>query len=147
MFRVRLFWYIARGRLPPGNSFFLLPTKERTKENCRCFDAADPRPRGCTPLGTPKRKSEGAWAKRKQYYFSFLTPPPLPPLLSREFPRTPAGGRGRPPCQRGLSPLGDWGIPTGLASPSIPGQPPPTAKGRAAALPCPSRPQPICGSP
>ena len=94
MFRVRLFWYIARERLPPGNSFFLLPTKERTKENCRCFDAADPRPRGCTPLGTPKRRSEGAWAKRKQYYFSFLTPPPLPPPLSRVFPRTPAGVNG-----------------------------------------------------
>ena len=76
MFRVRLFWYIARGRLPPGNSFFLLPTKERTKENCRCFDAADPRPRGSTPLGTPKRRSQRARAKRKQYYFSFLTPAP-----------------------------------------------------------------------
>ena len=90
MFRVRLFWYIARGRLPPGNSFFLLPTKERTKENCRCFDAADPRPRGCTPLGTPKRKSEDSAAKRTQYYCPFLTPPNLPPLLSRVFPRTPA---------------------------------------------------------
>ena len=29
----------------------------------------------------------------------------------------------RPPCQRGLSPLGDWGIPTGLASPPVNGQP------------------------
>ena len=94
-----------------------MAAKERTKENCRCFDAADPRLGGCTPPRPPKRKSEGAGAKRKQYYFSFLTPPPLPPLLSRAFPRTPAGGRGRPPCQRGLSPLGDWGIPTGLASP------------------------------
>ena len=135
-------------RQPPGRLFFLLAAKERTKENCRCFDAADPRLGGCTPPRPPKRKSEGAGAKRKQYYFSFLTPPPLPPPLSRVFPRTPAGGRGRPPCQRvtphsvgrcrgategsgpeGLSPLGDWGIPTGLASPSIPWQPPPTAKG------------------
>ncbi|SKA89771.1 hypothetical protein SAMN02745178_01966 [Gemmiger formicilis] len=96
-----------------------MPTKERTKENCRCCDAADPRLRGCTPLRTPIRKSEGAGAKRKQYYFSFLTPPPLPPPLSRVFPRTPAGGRGRPPCQRGLSPLGDWGIPAGLAWPPV----------------------------
>ena len=118
-----------RERQPPGRLFFLLAAKERTKENCRCFDAADPRLRGCTPLRTPIRKSEGAGAKRKQYYCPFLTPPPLPPLLSRVFPRTPAGGRGRPPCQRGLSPLGDWGIPTGLASPSIPWQPPHTAKG------------------
>ena len=118
-----------RERQPPGNLFFLLAAKERTKENCRCFDAADPRLRGCTPLRTPIRKSEGAGAKRKQYYFSFLTPPPLPPPLSREFPRTPAGGRGRPPCQRGLSPLGDWGIPTGLASPPVNGQPLANCKG------------------
>ena len=112
-----------------------MAAKERTKENCRCFDAvrgcargataersetgertmiapagqstaraclrsklaalvvrrqAGARLRGCTPLRTPKRRSEGAGAKRKQYYFSFLTPPPLPPPLSREFPRTPA---------------------------------------------------------
>ena len=83
-----------------------MTAKERTKENCRCCGCSGPRLRGCTPLRTPKRRSEGAGAKRKQYYFSFLTPPPLPPLLSREFPRTPAGGRGRPPCQRG-SGLGD----------------------------------------
>ena len=60
-----------------------MPTKERTKENCRSFDGADPRPRGCTPLGTPKRKSEVSAAKRTQYYCPFLTPPSLPPLLSR----------------------------------------------------------------
>ena len=70
----------ARERQPPGRLFFLLPTKERTKENCRCCDAADPRLRGCTPLRTPIRKSEGAVAKRTQYYCPFLTPPPLPPL-------------------------------------------------------------------
>ena len=114
-----------------------MAAKERTKENCRCFDAADPRLRGCTPLRTPKRRSEGAGAKRKQYYFSFLTPPPLPPLLSRVFPRTPAGGRGRPPCQRGLSPLGDWGIPTGLASPPVNGQPPANCKGAGCRPPSP----------
>ena len=151
MFRVRLFWYIARGRLPPGNSFFLLPTKERTKENCRCFDAADPRPRGCTPLGTPKRKSEGAWAKRKQYYFSFLTPPPLPPLLSRVFPRTPAVfngcyNLGRQPAKgspfRGAG-RASWpeGSRRALRHHPFPVNHPPTWKGRAAALPCPSRAQ------
>ena len=70
-------------RQSPGRLFFLLAAKERTKENCRCFDAADPRPRGCTPLGTPKRKSEDSAAKRTQYYCPFLTPPNLPPLLSR----------------------------------------------------------------
>ena len=122
-------WNFCRGRQSPGRLFFLLPTKERTKENCRCCDAADPRLRGCTPLRTPKRKSEGAGAKRKQYYFSFLTPPPLPPLLSRVFPRTPAGGK-RPPCQRGLAALAAWGIPTGLAKLPVtprrrPGIPPP----------------------
>ena len=79
-----------RGRLTPGRLFFLLPTKERTKENCRCFDAADPRLGGCTPPRPPKRKSEGPTAKRTQYYCPFLTPSGLPPLLSRVFPRTPA---------------------------------------------------------
>ena len=77
-------------------------------------------------------------AKRTQYYCPFLTPSALPPLLSREFPRTPAGGRWRPPCQRGLAALADWGIPTGCAWPLIPGQPPHAKRGRAAALPRPS---------
>ena len=76
-------------RHPPRRLFFLLPTKERTKENCRCCDAADPRLRGCTPLRTPIRKSEGPLATRTQYYCSRLTPTGLPPLLSRVFPRTP----------------------------------------------------------
>ena len=91
---------------------FLLAAKERTKENCRCFDAADPRLRGCTPLRTPKRKSEGAGAKRTQYYCPFLTPPPLPPPLSRVFPRTPAVfngcyNLGRQPAKR-LPSQGSW---------------------------------------
>ena len=68
---------------------FFWQQKKARKENCRCFDAADPRLGGCTPPRPPKRKSEGAWAKRKQYYFSFLTPPPLPPLLSRCSPEPP----------------------------------------------------------
>ena len=132
---------------PRGNQ----PQERVCEANWRrslCAAKRDPRLRGCTPLRTPKRRSEGAGAKRTQYYCPFLTPPPLPPPLSRVFPRTPAGGRGRPPCQRvtphsvgrcrgategsgpeGLSPLGDWGIPTGLASPSIPGQPPAHCKG------------------
>ena len=94
LYLVPLCGTIARERQPPGRLFFLLPTKERTKENCRCCDAADPRLRGCTPLRTPKRKSEGAGAKRTQYYCPFLTLPPLPPPLSRVFPRTPAGVNG-----------------------------------------------------
>ena len=68
-------------------------------------------------------------AKRTQYYCPFLTPSALPPLLSREFPRTSAGGRWRPPCQRGLAALADWGIPTGCAWPPIPGQPPHAKRG------------------
>ena len=36
--------------------YFLWTPKESTKEKRRCFDAADPRPRGYSPLGTPKRK-------------------------------------------------------------------------------------------
>ena len=80
-----------------------------------CAAKRDPRLGGCTPPRPPIRKSEGAGAKRTQYYCPFLTPPPLPPPLSRVFPRTPAGGRQRPPCQRGLAALAAWGIPTGCA--------------------------------
>ena len=126
-----------------------MAAKERTKENCRCFDAADPRLRGCTPLRTPKRKSEGAGAKRKQYYFSFLTPPPLPPLLSRVFPRTPdadngcssagaspqkAPHQGSWPSLRGLKGSDGLCVTTHFRVTTRPLQ-----KGRAAALPCPSR--------
>ena len=114
-------WNFCRGRQSPGRLFFLLPTKERTKENCRCCDAADPRLRGCTPLRTPKRKSEGAGAKRKQYYFSFLTPPPLPPLLSRVFPRTPAGVNG---CSVGAA----YMPPATYRSNPFPGSPPSTGR-------------------
>ena len=92
-----------------------MAAKERTKENCRCFDAADPRPRGCTPLGTPKRRSEVSAAKRTQYYCPFLTPPSLPPIVNSGVPPNPRRGKGRPPCQRGLAAFADWGIPTGLA--------------------------------
>ena len=84
-----------------------------------CAAKRDPRPRGCTPLGFPERRSEVSAAKRTQYYCPFLTPPPLPPLLSREFPRTPAGGKKRPPCQRGLAALAAWGIPTGFPPPPV----------------------------
>ena len=107
-----------------------MAAKERTKENCRCFDAADPRLGGCTPLRTPKRKSEGAGAKRTQYYCPFLTPPPLPPLLSREFPRTPAGGEREAPLSKGAgraSGLGDSDGPCLVAryTHRRPGIPPP----------------------
>ena len=50
-----------------------------TKINNLCAAKRDPRLGGCTPLGTPKRKSEVAGAKRTQYYCPFLTPTPLPP--------------------------------------------------------------------
>ena len=50
-------------------------------------------------------------------------------VVRRQAPPNPRRGRGRPPCQRGLSPLGDWGIPTGLTSPPVPGQPPAHCKG------------------
>ena len=67
-------------------------------------------------------------------------------LCAAKRPRTPAGGRWRPPCQRELAALADWGIPTGCAWPPIPGQPPHAERGRAAALPRPSRPRPVYGS-
>ena len=119
-----------RERQSPGRLFFLLAAKERTKENCRCFDAADPRLGGCTPPRPPKRKSEGAGAKRKQYYFSFLTPPPLPPPLSRVFPRTPDVFNG---CFVGAAYMPPA---TYRGNPST-GNHPPTAKGEGCRPPLP----------
>ena len=73
---------------PRGNQ----PQERVCEANWRrslCAAKRDPRLRGCTPLRTPKRRSEVSAAKRTQYYCPFLTPPSLPPLLSRVFPRTP----------------------------------------------------------
>ena len=157
--------------------FFLLPTKERTKENCRCCDvvrgcesgatversetgvannvcpcgannrksgfakqtggarcappSADPRLKGYSPLRIPNKKSEDSAAKRTQYYCPFLTPPNLPPLLSRGFPRTPAGVRGGPLVKGGCHRKVTGGFRRAL--PWLPWLV------RAAALPCPSR--------
>ena len=78
------------GTAVPRKLAFFWQQKKARKENCRCCECSGPRLRGCTPLRTPIRKSEGPMAKRTQYYCPFLTPSALPPLLSREFPRTPA---------------------------------------------------------
>ena len=102
---------------------FFWQQKKACKENCRCFDAADPRLRGCTPLRTPKRRSEVSAAKRTQYYCPFLTPPSLPPLLSRVFPRTPAVYNGCFPSRaqpaKG-SPSGELAALAGLRGPDGP---------------------------
>ena len=125
-----------------------MAAKERTKENCRCFDAADPRLRGCTPLRTPKRKSKGAGAKRTQYYCPFLTPPPLPPLFESGVPPNPrcrkqqsvGAGHARPAtllCHSptgNLRPLQRGGLPPSLAPPARHPFTPPR-RGRA----CPAR--------
>ena len=65
-------------------------SKRKNQRKLPLFRRSGPRLRGCTPLRTPKWKSEVSAAKRTQYYCPFLTPPSLPPLLSRVFPRTPA---------------------------------------------------------
>ena len=87
-------------KLYPRETAFFWQQKKARKENCRCCDAADPRLKGYSPLRIPKRKSQDPRAKRKQYYFSFLTPADPAPLLSREFPRTPAEGTGWHPFPR-----------------------------------------------
>ena len=111
--------WLNRERQPPGRLFFLLAAKERTKENCRCFDAADPRLRGCTPLRTPKRRSEVSAAKRTQYYCPFLTPPSLPPIVNSGVPPNPR-------CRKQQS-VGEGFIPPGaFAFPLASGPLPPT---------------------
>ena len=116
---------------PPGTRF-LLAAKESSQRKLPLFRRSGPRLRGCTPLRTPIRKSEGPTAKRTQYYCPFLTPSGLPPLLSRVFPRTPAFFNG---CFVGaayMSPATYRGNPLTCNLR-------PLQKGRAAALPCPSR--------
>ena len=46
---------VTENGCPPGRLFFLLPTKERTKENCRCFDVV----RGCARGATVERSETG----------------------------------------------------------------------------------------
>ena len=87
-----------------------MAAKERTKENCRCFDAADPRLGGCTPPRPPKRRSEVSAAKRTQYYCPFLTPPSLPPIVNSGVPPNPRRGEVKAPLSKGagrVSGLGD----------------------------------------
>ena len=108
-----------RERQSPGNLFFLLAAKERTKENCRCFDAA----RGCARGATVERSETGERtmiAPAGQSTARACLRSKLAALVvRRQAPPNPRRGKGRPPCQRGLSPLGDWGIPTGFAWPPV----------------------------
>ena len=55
------------------------------------------------PPRPPIRKLKAPLATRTQYYCSRLTPAGLSPLLSRVFPRAPAGGRGGPLVKGGCS--------------------------------------------
>ena len=70
-----------------------------------CAAKRDPRLRGCTPLRTPKRRSQRARAKRKQYYFSFLTPAPSAPFVNSGVPPNPRRGEREAPLSKGDSPL------------------------------------------
>ena len=98
-------WNLCPGTAASREPAFFWQQKKARKENCRCFDAADPRPRGCTPLGFPKRRSQRARAKRKQYYFSFLTPAPSAPFVNSGVPPNPRRGERKAPLSKGDSPL------------------------------------------
>ncbi len=63
----------------PEELFFLLPTKERTKEKLPLFRRSGRDDGGCTPP-RPPRKSQRARATRTQYYCSRLTPAPSAPI-------------------------------------------------------------------
>ena len=76
-----------------------------SKEKSRCCGCSGPRLRGCTPLRTPKRRSQRARAKRKQYYFSFLTPAPSAPFVNSGVPPNPRRGERKAPLSKGDSPL------------------------------------------
>ena len=89
---------------PRGNQ----PQERVCEANWRrslCAAKRDPRLRGCTPLRTPKRKSQRTRAKRKQYYFSFLTPAPSAPFVNSGVPPNPRRGEREAPLSKGDSPL------------------------------------------
>ena len=104
------------GTAVPRKLAFFWQQKKACKENCRCCECSGPRLRGCTPLRTPIRKSEGPMAKRTQYYCPFLTPSALPPLLNRKFPRTPAGGEVEAPLSKGAGRVSGLGDSDGLCA-------------------------------
>ena len=75
-----------------------------------CAAKRDPRPRGYTPLGFPKRRSQRARATRTQYYCSRLTPAPSAPFRNSGVPPNPRRGEREAPLSKGagcVSGLGD----------------------------------------
>ena len=75
-----------------------------------CAAKRDPRPRGYTPLGFPKRRSQRARATRTQYYCSRLTPAPSAPFRNSGGPPNPRRGEREAPLSKGagcVSGLGD----------------------------------------
>ena len=134
-------------RLPGNGSLpgtrFLLAAKESSQRKLPLFRRSGPATKGLHAPKNPKEEvAECAGYANAVLLFALNARALCSVLKFGCSPEPPQGAR-RPPCQRGLSPLGDWGIPTGYALQPVPGQPPHTAKGRAAALPRPSRPQPI----
>ena len=94
---------------PRGNQ----PQERVCEANWRrslCAAKRDPRLRGCTPLRTPKRRSQSARATRTQYYCSRLTPAPSAPFRNSGVPPNPRRGEREAPLSKGagrVSGLGD----------------------------------------
>ena len=68
----------------------LLPPKENQK-SASDFDALDPRTRGCSPLVTPKRKSNRKKSSRFAQRFFLGSPSKTPQPLRRQLPQGGAG--------------------------------------------------------
>ena len=68
----------------------LLPPKENQK-SASDFDALDPRTRGCSPLVTPKRKSNRKKSSRFAQRFFLGSPSKTPQPLRRQLPKWGAG--------------------------------------------------------
>ena len=97
--------------MPPRGNQPLERVCEANWRRSLCAAKRDPRLRGCTPLRTPKRRSQRARAKRKQYYFSFLTPAPSAPFVNSGVPPNPRRGEREAPLSKGAgraSGLGDF---------------------------------------
>ena len=83
---------IARERQPPGNPLSLA-AKESSQKTAAVSTQRTRDQGAARPLDSQRRRSQRARAKRKQYYFSFLTPAPLCSVL--KIPGVPPNPRCR----------------------------------------------------
>ena len=107
-----------RERVPPRKVVLSFANKRKNQRKLPLFRRSGPATWGLHAPKTPNKEvAEGAGYANAVLLFALNARALCSVSKFGSSPEPPQGGRGRPPCQRGLSPLGDWGIPTGPASP------------------------------